>query len=41
MEEQWALAEETEVNQKPDFMLSNNAIIEISSENDEETHDEY
>lgn len=42
MEEQWALAEEKEANQKPDFMLPNSAIIEVSELDEEtETHDEY
>jgi len=44
MEEQWKLAEEQETNHKPDFILPNNAILEVvSSENEDqnETHDEY
>jgi ribonuclease D len=44
LEEQWRLAEEQEINQKPDFILPNNTIIEVvSSENEEqsETNDQY
>ena len=41
MEEEWKLAEETEQNQKPDFILPNgvNKVVEVSEE--DKDNDEF